>query len=165
MTQTQALLTIFFIAFATLLTRALPFWVIHGQPSAFVRYLGVVLPGAVIAMLVVYCFKSATPLVWPHALPELIAGAYVVSGAPLEAQPGAEHRRRHRAVYAAGAAGVRLSRFPYAAFKTAPPAGAVLLFWRMRCIVSPISATLAPRAAPGPQKKEETAWRPFIKCV
>ena len=78
MTQTQALLTIFFIAFATLLPRALPFWVIHGQPSAFVRYLGVVLPGAVIAMLVVYCFKSATPLVWPHALPELIAGAYVV---------------------------------------------------------------------------------------
>ena len=72
MTQTQALLTIFFIAFATLLTRALPFWVIHGQPSAFVRYLGVVLPGAVIAMLVVYCFKSATPLA------ELIAGAYVV---------------------------------------------------------------------------------------
>lgn len=40
--------------------------------------LGVVLPGAVIAMLVVYCFKSATPLVWPHALPELIAGAFVV---------------------------------------------------------------------------------------
>lgn len=78
MTQTQALLTIFFIAFATLLTRALPFWVIHGQPSVFVRYLGVVLPGAVIAMLVVYCFKSATPLVWPHALPELIAGAFVV---------------------------------------------------------------------------------------
>ena len=78
MTQTQALLTIFFIAFATLLTRALPFWVFHGQPSACVRYLGVVLPGAVIAMLVVYCFKSATPLVWPHALPELIAGAYVV---------------------------------------------------------------------------------------
>ena len=78
MTQTQALLTIFFIAFATLLTRALSFWVFHGQPSAFVRYLGVVLPGAVIAMLVVYCFKSATPLVWPHALPELIAGAYVV---------------------------------------------------------------------------------------
>ena len=71
-------MTIFFIAFATLLTRALPFWVIRGQPSAFVRYLGVVLPGAVIAMLVVYCFKSATPLVWPHALPELIAGAYVV---------------------------------------------------------------------------------------
>ena len=53
MTQTQALLTILFIAFATL-------------------------PGAVIAMLVVYCFKAATPLVWPHALPELIAGAYVV---------------------------------------------------------------------------------------
>ena len=47
MTQTQALLTILFIAFATLLTRALPFWVFHGQPSAFVRYLGVVLPGAV----------------------------------------------------------------------------------------------------------------------
>ena len=58
MTQTQALLTILFIAFATLLTRALPFWVFHGQPSAFVRYLGVVLPGAVIAMLVVYSRAS-----------------------------------------------------------------------------------------------------------
>ena len=43
MTHTQALLTILFIAFATLLTRALPFWVFHGQPSAFVRYLGCLL--------------------------------------------------------------------------------------------------------------------------
>ena len=69
MTQTQALLTIFFIAFATLLTRALPFWVFHGQPSAFVRYLGVVLPGAVIAMLVVYCFKSAPRWCGPTRCP------------------------------------------------------------------------------------------------
>ena len=58
MTQTQALLTILFIAFATLLTRALPFWVFHGQPSAFVRYLGMVLPGAVIAMLVAFTVNA-----------------------------------------------------------------------------------------------------------
>ena len=77
MTQTQALLTILFIAFANLLTRALPFWVFHGQPSAFVRYLGVVLPGAVIAMLVVYCFKGVTWLSGSHGVPELLAAAAV----------------------------------------------------------------------------------------
>ena len=77
MTQTQALLTIFFIAFATLLTRALPFWVFHGQPSAFVRYLGVVLPGAVIAMLVVYCLKGIRLTESPYGLPELLSCAVV----------------------------------------------------------------------------------------
>ena len=42
------------------------------------RYLGAVLPGAVIGMLVVYCFKGIAPLTWPHALPELLAGLFVV---------------------------------------------------------------------------------------
>ncbi len=78
MTQTQALVTILIIAAATLLTRALPFWVFRGEVPAFVRYLGAVLPGAVIGMLVVYCFKGIAPLTWPHALPELLAGLFVV---------------------------------------------------------------------------------------
>ena len=78
MTQTQALVTILIIAAATLLTRALPFWVFRGKVPAFVRYLGAVLPGAVIGMLVVYCFKGIAPLTWPHALPELLAGLFVV---------------------------------------------------------------------------------------
>ena len=78
MTQTQALVTILIIAAATLLTRALPFWVFRGEVPAFVRYLGAVLPGAVIGMLVVYCYKGIAPLTWPHALPELLAGLFVV---------------------------------------------------------------------------------------
>ena len=36
------------------------------------KYLGAVLPYAVMAMLVVYCLKGAMPLSYPYGLPELI---------------------------------------------------------------------------------------------
>ena len=43
----------------TLLTRALPFWIFHGREMpAPVRYLGQVLPAAIMAVLVVYCLKG-----------------------------------------------------------------------------------------------------------
>ena len=64
----------------TLFTRALPFAVFGGKramPGA-VRYLGGVLPGAIIAILVVYCLKGITPLAYPYGLPELISVAVVV---------------------------------------------------------------------------------------
>ena len=41
-------------------------------------YLGGVLPGAIMGMLVVYCFRSAAVTSWPFALPEIIAAAVVV---------------------------------------------------------------------------------------
>ena len=58
----------------TILLRAFPFILFSGRkPPEFVLYLGrVVSPGA-IAMLVVYCFKSANPLHAPFAIPELLA--------------------------------------------------------------------------------------------
>ena len=40
-------------------------------------YLGRVLPGAVMAMLVVYCFKDTVILKPPYALPEIIATVLV----------------------------------------------------------------------------------------
>lgn len=79
--------TIAIIAFATLLSRALPFLLFPaGQktPPA-VRYLGAVLPFAVIAMLVVYCFKNVSVFSGSHGLPELIASAFVI----------VVHKRRH----------------------------------------------------------------------
>lgn len=45
----------------------------------YVRYLGKVLPFAIIAMLVVYCLKGTNLLAWPYGLPELIAVAAVVA--------------------------------------------------------------------------------------
>lgn len=69
------------ISLVTLLTRFLPFFVFRNEkkmPEAF-RYLGGVLPGAIMGMLVVYCFKSTVITSWPFALPEVIATIVVVA--------------------------------------------------------------------------------------
>ena len=80
LTPVQTLITILVVSLGTQITRWIPFLLFPENKSAprVVLYLGKVLPPAMMGLLVVYCFKSATPLVWPHALPELIAGAYVV---------------------------------------------------------------------------------------
>ena len=64
----------------TFLTRALPFLLFDrgDHPPKLVLYLGRVLPPAVIAMLIVYCYRGTTftdPSGWA---PGLIAGAAVV---------------------------------------------------------------------------------------
>lgn len=81
LTTSQALLTIAVIAAATILTRALPFIIFPGgkETPKFITYLGTVLPFAIIGMLIVYCFKSVSVSVWPHGIPELIAGVFVVA--------------------------------------------------------------------------------------
>lgn len=79
-TVLQLCITIAVIALATLLSRALPFLLFptgRETPPA-VRYLGAVLPFAVIGMLVVYCFKNISPFSGSHGLPELIASAFVI---------------------------------------------------------------------------------------
>lgn len=75
----HSLIIIAVMAIVTAAIRYFPF-VIFGKgktPEAIV-YLGNVLPGAIIGMLVVYCFKSTVILSYPYALPEIIAGAFVV---------------------------------------------------------------------------------------
>lgn len=42
------------------------------------RYLGAVLPAAIMAVLVVYCLKGVTPLAYPYGLPEFFSVALVV---------------------------------------------------------------------------------------
>ena len=73
-------LTVLIIAVLTFLTRALPFLLFpaHKKTPGFVIYLGRVLPYAIMGMLVVYCFKDVSLLSWPFALPELLAGAFVI---------------------------------------------------------------------------------------
>ena len=74
----KPILLIAVMAFVTMLTRFLPFFVFRKQTPAYISYLGKVLPAAIIGMLVVYCLKDMTPMLPPHGIPELIAAACVV---------------------------------------------------------------------------------------
>ncbi|MGX8700141.1 branched-chain amino acid transporter permease [Caproiciproducens sp.] len=80
LTSGQALILIFVIALITLFTRALPFLLFpQGKETpAFVRYLGRVLPCAVMGMLIVYCLKGISVFSAPFGAPELISVATVV---------------------------------------------------------------------------------------
>ena len=92
LTTTQAIAAIAVMAVVTFLTRALPFLLFDrgDHPPKLVLYLGRVLPPAVIAMLIVYCLKSALlaiganltslldPAVLSQWLPALLAVAVVV---------------------------------------------------------------------------------------
>jgi len=62
----------------TILLRAAPFLVFKNRTPAYVRYLGQVLPAAIIGMLVVYCLKDTELMSAPFGAPELIAGLLVV---------------------------------------------------------------------------------------
>lgn len=80
MTTAQIAALVAVMAAVTFLTRALPFLLFGrgGEPPRVVLYLGRFLPPAVIAMLIVYCYRGldfAQPAGWA---PGLIAGAAVV---------------------------------------------------------------------------------------
>lgn len=69
------------LAIVTALLRFLPFLIFRSQdktPKAL-HYLGKVLSGAIMGMLVVYCFKGTKILSFPYGLPELLATALVVA--------------------------------------------------------------------------------------
>lgn len=78
-TFNHTLLLIAVMAFITLLLRALPFVLFRqGKTPDIIKYLGKVMPPAVIGMLVVYCFKDLSFTVYPYGMPELIAALSVV---------------------------------------------------------------------------------------
>ena len=74
MTQLQQLLTIAVVALGTMLTRFLPFLVFPGEKPTpkIIEKLGVLLPGAVFSLLVVYCLKNVNLLTGSHGIPEAI---------------------------------------------------------------------------------------------
>ena len=79
MTPLQAAAAIAVMAIVTFLTRALPFLLFgrKGNPPRVVLYLGRYLPAAVIAMLIVYCFRSVNFQSAANWAPALIAGVAV----------------------------------------------------------------------------------------
>lgn len=68
------------VALCTLLTRALPFWILGGKKEipATIKYLGKVLPPAIMIILVIYCLKSVNILVGSRGIPEFLAIGLVV---------------------------------------------------------------------------------------
>ncbi len=76
----QAAITVAVIAMGTLLVRVVPFVLFPKAKNTppFIRYLGRVLPHAVMGMLVVYCFKSVRFDQFPYGLPEIVAGLATV---------------------------------------------------------------------------------------
>lgn len=74
------LATVGVVAAVTVLLRFLPFLIFRGKKPTpkILLYLGKVLPFAIMAMLVVFCFKNVSVTQFPHGIPELIAGVVVV---------------------------------------------------------------------------------------
>lgn len=79
MTFTQSMLTILIVVLGTMFTRFLPFLIFPADktPPAFIKFLGKVLPNAVIGLLVIYSLKDAVFSDF-HCLPELLAIACVI---------------------------------------------------------------------------------------
>lgn len=80
MTTMQIAALVAVMAVVTFLTRALPFLLFGrgGEPPKVVLYLGRFLPPAVIAMLIVYCYRSTSFATVSGWVPGLIAGLAVV---------------------------------------------------------------------------------------
>lgn len=71
----QAIITIAAIAITTFFIRAVPFILFPEDKSTpeYIEYIGIALPCAIMAMLIVYCLKSVSVLSFPFGLPEVIA--------------------------------------------------------------------------------------------
>lgn len=80
MITSKTIVTVVVIALTTFLTRVLPFMLFPGNKETppYIRYLGKVLPYAVMAMLVIYCLKAVNLFNVPFGLPEFIAIAAVI---------------------------------------------------------------------------------------
>lgn len=75
MTGIEQALTIAAVVAGTMVTRFLPFIAFPDKrkPPVFVSYLGKVLPGAAMALLVIYALRNVEVLSGFHGLPEAIS--------------------------------------------------------------------------------------------
>ena len=76
----RSLAIIFTVAGTIFFTRLIPFLFFPKgkEIPPIIRYLGRVLPPAVIGMLVIYCLKNVSLIAAPHGIPELLAIVAVV---------------------------------------------------------------------------------------
>ena len=77
MTTTQQIITIAAVVLGTMATRFLPFIIFSADSTPdFVKFLGRVLPNAVIGLLVIYSLKDSIGGT-NHCIPELIALVFI----------------------------------------------------------------------------------------
>jgi len=67
------------MAFATFVTRALPFWLFKDKQHPVVNYLGRYLPPAVMTLLVIYCLKDVDWSGPNYGLAELVSLGVVIA--------------------------------------------------------------------------------------
>lgn len=81
MTITEQIITIAMCTLGTMATRFLPFLFFRSDKPTpkYIQYLGKMLPGAIFAMLVVYCLRNVNVTGFSWGLPELIAGGVTVA--------------------------------------------------------------------------------------
>lgn len=81
MTTLEIALSVAVMALVTFLTRALPFLLFDrgGEPPKVILYLGKYLPPAVIAMLIVYCYRNVGFDAIANWMPAFLAGGAVVA--------------------------------------------------------------------------------------
>jgi branched-subunit amino acid transport protein AzlD len=80
MTLIEQIITIALAAVANFTTRFLPFVLFRTDKTTpfFVRKLGGFLPPAIMAMLVIYCFRNVSWLAGDHGLPDLLASLITI---------------------------------------------------------------------------------------
>lgn len=80
MTLFQEIITVGLCVAGTMLMRFLPFLVFSSKRPTpkYIQYLGKVLPGAVFAMLVIYCLRNVSLFQGSRGIPEIIAIAVTV---------------------------------------------------------------------------------------
>jgi branched-subunit amino acid transport protein AzlD len=71
----QAALIIFTASICTILTRIAPFALFGRKKEVpgFIKYLGAILPSAIIATLIVYCLRSSISLQPPRGFAEILS--------------------------------------------------------------------------------------------
>lgn len=76
----HSILIIGIAAVCTALLRAVPFIIFGGKRAIpeGIRYLGVYLPAAIMAVLVIYCLRNVQLFHGNHGLPELISTGLVI---------------------------------------------------------------------------------------
>ncbi|MEQ8198908.1 MAG: branched-chain amino acid transporter permease [Clostridiaceae bacterium] len=79
MTLTQQIIIIAVVVLGTVFTRFIAFAVFPADKPTpdYIKYLGKVLPSAVLGMLVIYCYKGIDISAGNHGLPEISAGIVV----------------------------------------------------------------------------------------
>ncbi|MDF2803917.1 MAG: hypothetical protein K0S61_3820 [Anaerocolumna sp.] len=80
MTTFESIITILFVVLGTMVTRFLPFLLFPDSktPPESIKFLGKVLPYAVMGLLVIFSLKDVSITTGSHGLPEAIAIVFII---------------------------------------------------------------------------------------